>query len=37
MCPVCGEDLAYQDNEPVIKALKQRISELEEMTAGAPA
>ncbi len=37
ICPVCGEDLAYQDNEPVIKALKQRISELEEMTAGAPA
>lgn len=37
MCPVCGEDLAYQDNEPVIKALKQRISELEAMTAGAPA
>ncbi len=37
LCPVCGEDLAYQDNEPVIKALKQRISEIEEMTAGAPA
>ncbi len=37
ICPVCGEDLAYQDNEPIIKALKQRISELEAMTAGAPA
>ena len=37
ICPVCGEDLAYQDNEPVIKALKQRISELEAMTAGATA
>ncbi len=37
ICPVCGEDLAYQDNEPIIKALKQRISELETMTAGATA
>ncbi len=37
ICPVCGEDLEYQDNEDLIKALKQRISELEELTQGAPA
>ncbi len=37
ICPECAEDLMYQDNEPVIKALKQRISELEELTAGATA
>ncbi len=33
-CPVCEEELEYQDNEMIIKALKQRISELEEMTLG---
>ena len=37
ICPVCAEDLEYHDNEPVIKALKQRISELEELTIGVPA
>lgn len=36
-CPVCGGYLEYQDNEPVIKALKQRIAELEKMTSGAAA
>ena len=35
ICPVCGEDLEYQDNEPVIKALRQRISELEGLASGA--
>jgi transcription initiation factor TFIIE subunit alpha len=34
-CPVCGEDLEYQDNESVIKALKQRINKIEEMTSSA--
>lgn len=37
LCPVCGEELKYQENESTIKALKQRISELEELTSGAPA
>ena len=37
ICPECGEDLNYQDNEPVISSLRQRISELEEMTSGATA
>ncbi len=36
-CPVCGEKLEYQNNEPIINALKQRISELEEITPGAAA
>lgn len=36
-CPLCGGELRYQDNEPIINALKQRISELEEMTSGAAA
>lgn len=35
ICPVCGEELEYQDNEMIIKALKKRISGLEEMTQGA--
>ncbi|HEY9247078.1 MAG TPA: transcription factor [Candidatus Methanoperedens sp.] len=35
ICPVCGEELEYQDNEMTIKALKKRISRLEEMTQGA--
>jgi len=35
ICPVCAEDLAYQDNEPIIMALRQRILELEQLTAGA--
>ncbi len=37
ICPVCGEELSYQDNEMIIKAMKQRISELEEMNSGVPA
>lgn len=37
ICPECAEDLEYQDNEPIIKALKQRISEIEGLAAGAPA
>lgn len=37
ICPICGEDLEYQDNEPVIKALKQRINKLEDMTSRATA
>jgi len=37
ICPECGEELEYQDNEMIIKALKQRISELEGMTSGAAA
>lgn len=35
ICPNCGGALKYQENELTIKALKQRISELEEMTSGA--
>jgi len=37
ICPVCAEDLEYQDNEVLIKALRQRISELEALTTGVPA
>ncbi len=37
ICPVCGGELEYQDNEMTIKALKQRISKLEEITLGATA
>lgn len=37
ICPVCGEELEYQDNEITIKALKQRITELEGMISGASA
>jgi len=36
-CPVCEGALEYQDNEPVIKALKLRIAELEKMTSSAAA
>lgn len=36
-CPLCGGELKYQENEPVIKALKQRISQLEETISGASA
>jgi transcription initiation factor TFIIE subunit alpha len=35
ICPNCGGALKYQENELMIKALKQRIFELEEMTLGA--
>ena len=31
-CPICGGELLYQENESVIKGLKQRIVQLEEMT-----
>ena len=37
ICPICGEDLEYQDNETVTEALKQRINKLESMTSGATA
>ncbi|GFO96497.1 transcription factor E [groundwater metagenome] len=37
ICPICAEDLEYQDNETLIKALKQRINKLEDMTSGATA
>jgi transcription initiation factor TFIIE subunit alpha len=37
ICPICGENLEYQDNEPVIKALRQRIDKLEDMTSRATA
>jgi transcription initiation factor TFIIE subunit alpha len=37
ICPVCAEDLEYQDNEVLIKSLRQRISELEALTTGVPA
>jgi transcription initiation factor TFIIE subunit alpha len=37
LCPVCGEDLEYEDNEIIINALKKRISELEELVSGATA
>ncbi len=35
ICPVCAEDLEYQDNESLINALKKRISKLEGITTGA--
>jgi len=31
ICPACGEELEYQDNEMMITALKKRISELEKL------
>lgn len=34
ICPICGGELQYQETEPAIKALKQRIFQLEEMTSG---
>lgn len=34
-CPSCSGELKYQDNEPVIKALKKRIVGLEELTGAA--
>lgn len=37
ICPICGEDMEYQNNEPVIEALKQRINKLEGMTSDATA
>ncbi|MBU4077038.1 MAG: transcription factor [Euryarchaeota archaeon] len=35
ICPVCGEDLEYQENESVVKALKQRINKIEELASSA--
>jgi len=35
ICPVCGEDLEFQDNESVVKALKQRINKIEELASSA--
>jgi transcription initiation factor TFIIE subunit alpha len=32
VCPICGGQLVYQDNEPTIEALNKRISELKELT-----
>jgi transcription initiation factor TFIIE subunit alpha len=33
-CPLCGSELVYQENESIIHGLKQRITQLEEMTTG---
>ncbi len=35
ICPVCGEDLEFQDNESVVKALNKRINKIEELTSSA--
>ncbi len=37
ICPICAEDLEFQDNESLINALKKRIGKLEEMTTGTTA
>lgn len=34
ICPECAEDLEFEDNEKLIKGLKQRIADLEEMASG---
>lgn len=31
-CPFCGGELVFEENEPVIDALKQRIEKLEDLT-----
>lgn len=31
-CPFCGGELIFEENEPIIEALKQRISQLESLT-----
>ena len=36
-CPFCGGELIFEENEPVIDALKQRIVKLEEMTSSSGA
>ena len=36
-CPFCGGELVFEENEPVIEALKQRIVKLEDLTSGAAA
>jgi transcription initiation factor TFIIE subunit alpha len=37
ICPICGGELKYQENESTIDSLKQRIDKLEEMTSGVTA
>ena len=36
-CPFCGGDLLFEENEPVIDALKQRIVKLEDLTSSSGA
>ena len=36
-CPFCGGELIFEENEPVIDALKQRIVKLEDMTSSSGA
>ena len=36
-CPFCGGELVFEENEPVIDALKQRIVKLEDMTSSSGA
>jgi transcription initiation factor TFIIE subunit alpha len=36
-CPFCGGELLFEENEPIIDALKQRIVKLEEMTSSSGA
>ena len=36
-CPFCGGELVFEENEPVIDALKQRIVKLEDLTSSSGA
>ena len=36
-CPFCGGELIFEENEPVIEALKQRIVQLEDLTSSSGA
>ena len=36
-CPFCGSELIFEENEPVIEALKQRIVQLEDLTSSSGA
>lgn len=36
-CPFCGGELVFEENEPIIDALKERIVKLEEMTSSSGA
>ncbi|HMB45212.1 MAG TPA: transcription factor, partial [Candidatus Methanoperedens sp.] len=36
-CPFCGNELIFEENEPVIEALKQRIVQLEDLTSSSGA
>jgi transcription initiation factor TFIIE subunit alpha len=36
-CPFCGGELVFEENEPVIEALKQRIVQLEDLTSSSGA